>query len=92
MNKEGDVFFIEVKYRANGQEDRYFTEWLRKAHKYWPEAKILLLHPYEPCFQISTIKDYVKSGKFYPLDQDKFIRVSKDLVREYAKLIKKYLA
>ena len=91
MNKEGDVFFIEVKYRSNGEEDQYFKEWLHKAVKYWPEAKILLLHPYEPCFQISTILDYVKTNKFYPLEKDKFIKVDKRLVTEYGKIIKKYL-
>ena len=91
MNKEGDVFFIEVKYRHNGENDQYFKEWLRKAVKYWPEAKVLLLHPYEPCFQISTIIDYVKTKKFYPLEQDKFIKVSKSLVVQYGEMVKKYL-
>jgi len=91
MNKDGDVFFIEVKYRNNGEEDQYFKEWLRKAVKYWPEAKILLLHPYEPCFQISTIFDYAKTGKLYPLERDKFLKVSKKLVADYGDLISRYL-
>ncbi len=91
MNKEGDVFFIEVKFRTNGREDRYFQEWLGKAMKYWPEAKILLIHPYEPCFQISTIKDLVRTSTFYPLERDKYLKVDEKLVQKYGEMIKRYL-
>lgn len=92
MNKEGDVFFIEVKYRTSGQDDGYFKRWLEKAVCHWPEAKILLLHPYEPSFQISTIADYAKTGKLYPLERDKFLKVSGSLTRRYSGVVRKYLA
>ena len=91
MNKEGDVFFIEVKYRNGKETDGYFKEWLRKTDKYWPEAKIILLHPYEPYFQISTIRDYAKTSKLYPLEQDRFLNVKIGLVEKYGGMIKKYI-
>lgn len=91
MDRAGNVFFVEVKYRHSGENDRSFTDWLKRAVRYWPEAKLLLIHPYEPNFQISTIFDYVKSGKLYPLERDRFLRVDKELAVHYAKLIKKYL-
>ena len=90
MDKNNNVFFVEVKYRANGESDLAFKEWLRKAVRYWPEAKLLLVHPYEPYFQISTILDYAKSGKLYSVDRDKFVRVTRDITIKYNEMIKKY--
>ena len=90
MDKCGEVFFIEVKYRSNKENDGYFKEWLKKAARYWPEAKLLLVHPYEPYFQISTIFDYTKTGKLYPLEKDKFLRVDKILLKRYTELLNRY--
>jgi len=91
MNKAGDVFFIEVKYRSSIENDQSFKDWVRKANKRWPEAKLILVHPYEPYFQISTIFDYAKSGKLYSLERDKFLKVDKKLITSYTELVKKYL-
>ncbi|OGN21265.1 MAG: hypothetical protein A2915_00325 [Candidatus Yanofskybacteria bacterium RIFCSPLOWO2_01_FULL_41_34] len=91
MDKNCDVFFVEVKYRSSLENGSGFNEWLRKANKYWPEAKLLLVHPHEPNFLISTIKDYARTGKLYPLEKDKFMSVSKELTLRYGELIVKYL-
>src|SRR3989344_4100891 len=91
MDKVGEVFFVEVKFQANGRKSDYFDTWLEKAVKHWPEAKILLLHPYDPCFQISTIKDYARTGTFYPLERDKYLKVDERLVQKYGEMIKRYL-
>jgi len=91
MDKNCDVFFIEVKFRTSQNIDKSFKEWLRKATRYWPEAKLLLVHPSRPNFLISTIYDYNKTGKLYPLEKDKFISVSKELTLRYGELIVEYL-
>ena len=91
MDKEGEVFFVEVKYQANGKKTEFFQEWLNKAVKHWPEAKVLVLHPYEPCFQISTIRDLERTGTFYPLERDKYLKVDGKLVTKYGEMIKRYL-
>lgn len=91
MDKDCNVFFIEVKYRSSTENHPGFKEWLRKAVRYWPEAKLLLLHPFEPYFQISTIKDFARTGKLYPLERDKFLHVNKKLIAHYVGLVKEFL-
>ncbi len=92
MDKEGNVFFVEVKFRSNGEKDPIFKEWLKRAVRYWPEAKLLLVHLHEPYFQISTILDYMKCNKLYPLDRDRFLSVDKQFLVKYSKLIGKYMS
>ena len=90
MDKNCDVFFVEVKYRNSEKKGDSFNDWLRKATKYWPEAKLILAHPYQPYFQISTISDYAKSGRLYPLERDKFLKVPYKIITDYAGILRKY--
>jgi Holliday junction resolvase-like predicted endonuclease len=89
MDKKGDVSFIEVKYSSSVEKLEYLKEWLRKATKYWPEAKLILVIPQEPFFIISTLKGWLK-GNVFPLERDKFIKVDKSLIEQYSSLVKKY--
>ncbi|MBI4992489.1 MAG: hypothetical protein HZB99_04735 [Candidatus Harrisonbacteria bacterium] len=91
MAKSSEVFFVEVKYRTSQEIDQALKDWLQKANKYWPEAKLLLIHPSQPHFLISTIKDLVRTEKFYALERDKFLKVDKKLITSYTELVKKYL-
>lgn len=61
-----------------------------KAVKYWPEARLILVRSEAPYFQISTVKQFARTGKLYPLEQDRYIKVGKDIVRQYSDLVAKY--
>ena len=90
MDKEGDVSFVEVKFRARRELNEEFRERIGRASKYWPEAKLLVVYPSEPCFMISSFPAFARTGKLYPLEQDKFLRVEKNLITRYSELVKKY--
>lgn len=92
MGDDGEVFFVEVKYRPTEVINGSLKEWLTKAVNYWPEAKLLIVHPNEPYFLISTIRDYMRTERFYPLEKDKFLWVNKKIIASYAELVRKYLA
>ncbi|OGY09358.1 MAG: hypothetical protein A3D24_04610 [Candidatus Blackburnbacteria bacterium RIFCSPHIGHO2_02_FULL_39_13] len=92
MDRNNDVFFVEVKCGDSAENSRGFREWLRKATKYWPEAKLILVYTHEPYFEISTIKDYAKTRRLYRLYEDKFLPVDKKWVTRYRELVMTYLS
>lgn len=91
MDKEGDISFIEVKYRNNGADDPNLRRWAANASRHWPEAKILLVSPTAPHFQVSSIPAFSKTGKLYTLEADKFLKVGGALTKRYRTYIEKYL-
>ena len=44
----------------------------------------------KPHFRISRVKEFVKSEKLFPLEDERFIRVDKELIERYGYLIRKY--
>jgi hypothetical protein len=88
--KDGDVSFIEVKFRSGDGRDQSLLEWAKKAVKYWPEARLILVRPEEPYFSISTLKQFARTGKLFPLEQDRYIKVGKEIIQQYSDLVAKY--
>jgi len=92
MDREGDVSFIEVKFRAKREMNGELRERFGRASKYWPEARLLIVYPSEPYFSVSTFLAFARTGKLYPLEQDRYLQVRNKLVKEYAEMVKKYLS
>lgn len=92
MNKEGDVSFVEVKFRAADDLDEKTKEKIHKTAKYWPEARMIFVKPKEPYFLISRAQDWVKTGKLYPLEKERFLKVNVKVIKKYENLVKKYFS
>jgi len=82
--KDNKPNFIEVKFRKNGKLNR-------KKFISWAEGRILLVFPFPPYFKISRVEEFMKTGKLYDLDKDRFIPVKKKIIDKFIPLVKKYL-
>lgn len=89
VNKNGYPDFIEVKYRKDGKlnKDKRRIEILGEG---WGKGRIIVVSNEEPYFQISRIENFLKTGKLYQLEKDKFIKVNKGIIKRYTYLVKKY--
>jgi len=69
--------FLEVKYRKDGNLN-LSKDKLRVANlgKDWAESRLMIVSLNKPHFQISRVKEFVNSGKLFPLEDEKFIRVN----------------
>ena len=76
--------FIEVKYRSNGKLNP-------NELKSWAQGRILLVFPFSPYFKISRVEEFVKTGKLYELDKDKYLPIPDKIIATFVPLIKKYL-
>lgn len=90
IDKNGNAEIIEVKFRYNGKLDEHDREILENLGKYWENARILIVSLNKPHFQISRIKEVLKTNKLYQLEKDHFIKVSPEIIRRYENLILKY--
>jgi hypothetical protein len=98
MNKEGDVSFVEVKFRSSIDFDGTILvlaeakEKVRKIAKYWPETKLIFVTSKQPYFFISAITPLSKTWKLYPIEREKFLKVNEKIIKKYQSLVKKYFA
>lgn len=90
MNKEGEVYFVEVKFRSSDRLEDETKSLIFETAKNWPEARMLFVKPKKPHFLISRAKDFTKTGKFYLLEEEKFLKVDKSIIEKYEKLVEKY--
>ena len=91
MTKEGDVSFVEVKFRTSDILEKETEERILKTARYWPDARMLFVKPKKPHFLIVRAQDYAKRYTFYPLEREKFLKVSIKSIQKYEKLVEKYL-
>lgn len=90
MNKTGEVFFVEVKFRSTDKLEKETMTLIAKTARHWPEARMLFVKPKEPHFLISRAKDWIKKEKLYPLEKEKFLKVNLKIIEKYGNLVKKY--
>mgnify|MGYP001300419641 CR=1 FL=1 len=83
--------FLEVKYRKDG-ELNISKDKLRIANlgKDWAESRLMIVSYIEPHFRISRVKEFIKSGKLFPLEYERFIKVNKKVIKRYGYLVRKY--
>jgi hypothetical protein len=92
MNKQGDVSFVEVKFRSAENLNEEMRELILKTAKYWPEARMLFVRPQNPYFLIVRAQDFVKKERLYPLEKERFLVVREKIVKKYEKLAQRYFA
>lgn len=94
VNKQGEPFFVEVKFRKNEPRRPWFEkeEWfeLKDIMNYWNAVLILVTtkKPYFLIFDDSTFK----KGKntFISIENDKKFNIKDDILQEFNRLVEKY--
>lgn len=89
VDNEGNANFLEIKYRKRGFLREYKEE-LEELGKWWGGGRIILCSYEEPCFRTSRIKEFIKTGKLYPLEKDKYLKVNKEVIKRYVSILKEY--
>jgi len=56
----------------------------------WAESRLMIVSLSAPHFKISRVKEFVKGGRLFPLENEKFIRVNKEIIKKYGYLVRKY--
>lgn len=91
MTKDGDVSFVEVKGRTTSKLFDRDDKWFKNIVEYWPETRLIFVTPYEPYFLISRVRDLSKTGKLYPLEKERFLKVEKRIIDQFAGFNIRYL-
>ena len=63
---------------------------LEKYAYFWEEARIILVSPKEPHFRISYISRFLKDGKLYPLENDRFTTINSEIIKKFSDVVKEY--
>jgi len=87
VSPKGSIQLIEVKYSSDGKLRK---DQLQKYLKFWTEARILLVTSKEPHFKISYIRNFMKDGKLYPLEKDRFTTIDPEIMKGFSKIVKEY--
>ncbi len=90
VDKEGNADILEVKFRFDGKLNKFDRKKMENLGAFWENARILIVSLNKPHFQISRIKELLKTDKLYPLETDHFIKVNPDVIERYEKLVMKY--
>ena len=90
IDNEGTPHFLEVKYRKEGFLNKDKRK-LDELGKWWGEGRIIVCSCKEPCFRTSRIKEFIKTGTLYPLEEDRFLKVNKKVIKKYIPILKIYL-
>ena len=88
--KDGDVSFVEVKFRSGNGIGDGLKEWGEKAAKFWPEARLIVVRPCEPYFSISTVEQFAQTGELFPLVENRDIAMDGEIIKRYEELVSKY--
>ena len=87
VSPNGSIQLIEVKYRSDGNIKPMELE---KYAYFWEEARIILVSPKEPHFRISYISRFLKDGKLYPLENDRFTTINSEIIKKFSDVVKEY--
>jgi len=87
VSPKGSIQLIEVKYNSDGKLRK---SKLKKYEYFWNEARIILVSPKEPHFQISYISKFLENEKLYPLGEDKFTSINPEIIKKFSQVVKEY--
>ena len=90
IGEKGDIHFIEVKYREKGMTDYRDKNKINDLNKTWPDARLIIVSLNKPHFSISRVRGFVRTGILYNLENDKFIKINKEILERYQHLVIKY--
>ncbi len=93
INKKGEPFFIEVKFRWSPKWHKNDFEMLNRLNHFWQPIIIFVNCYQEPYFLITKppYHDKNKRLKGWPLEKADYLNISKDILKKYDALVEKYL-
>lgn len=93
INKKGEPFFIEVKFRWHRDWHKNDFQMLERLKSFWKPIIIFVNCYTKPYFLITKPPycDKNKKLKGWPLEKVDYLNISKDLISKYDTLVEKYL-
>ncbi|TRZ64630.1 MAG: hypothetical protein D4Q79_01190 [Spirochaetia bacterium] len=93
VNKNGEPFFIEVKFRWHQKWHKDDPKMLNRLSHFWRPIIIFVNCRRKPYFLITKPPYRDKSGelKGLPLESADYLNISKDILGKYIFLVEKYL-
>jgi hypothetical protein len=91
INGQGEPFLVEVKFRTDPIVYSKDIKRLDFIEKFW-DAKIILLTTKKPYFRVS-VSPYISEKQEWnwkPLEEDRDLKVTPDILKEFNKLVEKY--
>ena len=95
INKKGEPFFVEVKFRWNRDWHKNDYDMLKKLESFWKPTIIFVNCYSKPYFLLTKPPYYNRSLKKLsgiPLERAYYLDMTPSLVGKYDALVKKYLA
>lgn len=91
IDKKGEPFLVEVKFRTDFIVYSKDIPRIKLLEKFW-RPKILFITLKKPYFRISNSPYLNKKGdwNWIPLENDKDLKIDRDILREFDKLVEKY--
>ncbi len=93
INKKGEPFFIEVKFRWHQEWHKNDFEKLNQLKSFWQPIIIFVNCHAEPYFLVVKPPYYNRKTKKlsgWPLEKADYLNISKNLIAKYDVLVKKY--
>lgn len=93
INKKGEPFFIEVKFRSFPEWHKNDFKMLERLKGFWQPIIIFINCSKKPYFLItkSPYCDKNKSLKGWPLEKADYLGIPKKIIEKYNALVEKYL-
>jgi len=94
INKKGEPFFIEVKFRSQQEWHENDFKMLARLNSFWQPIIIFVNCQTKPYFLITKPPYYNRRTKKlagWPLDRADYLGISKKIIEKYDALIEKYL-
>jgi hypothetical protein len=94
VNKKGEPFFIEVKFRWHQEWHEEDFKKLDNLKKFW-QPIIIFVNCYEKPYFLITKPPYCDKNKKlagWPLEDADYLGITKDIIEKYDILVKKYLS
>jgi len=94
INKKGEPFFVEVKFRWSPEWHKDDIEMLDRLNHFWKPIIIFVNCYKKPYFLITKSPYHGKNKelKGWPLEKADYLNISKDILKKYEDLVEKYLA
>lgn len=93
INKKGEPFFIEVKFRWHQDWHKNDFKMLERLKNFW-QPIIIFVNCYKKPYFLITKPPYCDKNKIlkgWPLEKIDYLNISKDILKKYDTLVEKYL-
>jgi hypothetical protein len=88
--RDGEASFVEVKSRAGNGSDLFLHDWVARAVRFWPEARLVLVRPTPPHFWTATVEELASGSALEAFERGTWARIPREFLDKYGELVARY--